>query len=243
MQSTKIYGAEIIDLALKVNDYLIISDLHLGYEQALNSEGIMVPKFQYPHIISRLKKIQKKSSTPKIIINGDLKHEFGHISRQEWTETLKFIEFLKDNFREIVLVKGNHDHLTPYIAQKTDLEVQQRVKIGDYLVMHGDKIPNHIPPKKTIIIGHEHPSLGLRSGERVEKIKCYLQGKYLQWNLVVMPSFNFISEGSDILQTKPLSPFLKNTSLKDMEVVGVENFEIFPFGKIENIISYQDELH
>lgn len=243
MRSTKIYGAEIIDLALKVNDYLIISDLHLGYEQALNSEGIMVPKFQYPHIISRLKKIRIKSSTPKIIINGDLKHEFGHISRQEWTETLKFIEFLKDNFSEIILVKGNHDHLTPYIAQKTDLEVQQSVKIVGYLVMHGDKIPNHIPPEKTIIIGHEHPSLGLRSGERVEKIKCYLQGKYLQWNLVVMPSFNFISEGSDILQTKPLSPFLENTSLKDMEVVGVENFEIFPFGKIENILSYKDELH
>ncbi len=150
MEFNKIDGVSIIDLALKVDDYLIISDLHLGYEQSLNSEGIMVPKFQYPHIVSRLKKIQQKSSAPKIIINGDLKHEFGHISRQEWSETLKFIEFLKENFREIILIKGNHDNFTPYIAQKTDLEVQESITLRDFLIMHGDKIPSHIPREKTI---------------------------------------------------------------------------------------------
>lgn len=242
MESNKLYGAEIIDLALKIDKYLIISDLHLGYEQALNADGIMVPKFQYPLIVSRLKRIQQKSSTHHIIINGDLKHEFGHISRQEWRETLNFIEFLKDNFKEIILVKGNHDNFTPYIAQKTDLELVEEVNIGEFLLTHGDKIPSPLPPEKTIIIGHEHPSLGLRSGERVEKIKCYLKGKYKEWKLLVMPSFNFISEGSDILQSRPLSPFLKNTSLMDMDVVGVENFELFLFGKVENILSIKEGL-
>lgn len=100
MDFNKIYGTSIIDLALKVEDYLIISDLHLGYEQSLNAEGIMVPRFQYPLIVERLREIQRKSSCNKIIVNGDLKHEFGKITRQEWSETMKFLDFLGENFKK-----------------------------------------------------------------------------------------------------------------------------------------------
>ncbi|MCE7698624.1 MAG: phosphoesterase, partial [Methanobacterium paludis] len=57
MKNNEIYGAEIVDLALVIRNNLIISDLHLGYEEALNAEGIMVPKFQYRKIIARLEKI------------------------------------------------------------------------------------------------------------------------------------------------------------------------------------------
>ena len=59
MEFIDLKDAFIIDLALKIKDYLIISDLHLGYEQSLNAEGIMVPKFQYPHIVNRLNEIKK----------------------------------------------------------------------------------------------------------------------------------------------------------------------------------------
>jgi len=74
MQFKKIHSASIADLSLKVEDYLVISDLHLGYEQSLNAEGIMIPRFQYPLIIGRLEEIQEKSSCNNIVINGDLKH-------------------------------------------------------------------------------------------------------------------------------------------------------------------------
>ena len=62
MDSNQIYGARIMDLALILNDYLIISDLHLGYEQSLNAEGIMVPKFQYPLIKARMEEIIQRSN-------------------------------------------------------------------------------------------------------------------------------------------------------------------------------------
>ncbi|MDD1774180.1 MAG: metallophosphoesterase, partial [Methanobacterium sp.] len=116
MEFNEKYGASIIDLALKVKDYLIISDLHLGYEQSLNAEGIMVPRFQYPLIIERLKEIQNRTSSQNIVVNGDLKHEFGRISRQEWSETMEFLDYLKENFDDIVLIKGNHDNFTKFIA-------------------------------------------------------------------------------------------------------------------------------
>jgi putative SbcD/Mre11-related phosphoesterase len=170
MKSDNIYGAKILDLSLEVEDHLIISDLHLGYEEALNYQGIMIPKFQYPKIIKRIGEIHSRTDCEKVIINGDLKHEFGKISRQEWKETLKFIDYLKERFEEIILIKGNHDPLTPIIANKTDLDVYPRYSTGNFVVMHGDKIPDNWDDIKeeNIIIGHEHPAVGVRSGERME---------------------------------------------------------------------------
>lgn len=239
MSKNTVYNAEIIDSALLIKDYLIVSDLHLGYEYALNKNGIMIPRFQYNKILNRLEEIQNKAYASKIIINGDLKHEFSKISRQEWNEINDFIEFLSEHFGEIILIKGNHDNFTPFIAEKNDLEVHEYFSVENFLVLHGDKIPENFEKIKedTVIIGHEHPSIGLRSGERVEKVKCYLSGKIDSKNFIVMPSFNFITEGSDVLQQKTISPFLKGKPLEDFEVWGVENFEVLNFGKLKNLLS------
>ena len=39
----------------------------------------------------------------KVIINGDLKHEFGTISETEWRNTLGIIDFLLKQCKNIVL--------------------------------------------------------------------------------------------------------------------------------------------
>jgi uncharacterized protein len=243
MNYNNIYGAKIRDLALEIEDYLVISDLHLGYEEALNFQGIMIPKFQYPKIIKRMEEINSRSDCTNIIINGDLKHEFGKISRQEWNETLKFIDYLKERFQDIILIKGNHDPLTPIIAEKTDLNVYSHFSTGNFMVMHGDKIPGKWDEIKeeNIVIGHEHPSVGIKSGERMEKVKCFLAGDFRDKKIIVMPSFNFITEGSDILHEKLLSPFLKESNHVDLDVYGVENFETFYFGKISHLLKVQHE--
>jgi hypothetical protein len=76
-----IYNAEITDLGLLIDRTLIISDLHIGYEQALNREGIMVPRFQYKKILERLNEIINSFDIQRIVVNGDIKHEFGRITR------------------------------------------------------------------------------------------------------------------------------------------------------------------
>jgi len=238
LKNETIYGAKIIDSALQIGDYLIISDLHLGYEQALNSDGLMVPRFQYKKIVKRLKQITLRTHASTIVVNGDLKHVFGRITRQEWKEAEDFINFLKDEFRDIILIKGNHDNFTRFIAEKNDLEVEDYSSVENYFIIHGDKIPLSKIKQDTIIIGHEHPSLGLKSGERIEKIKCFLKGRWQSKNIIVMPSFNFISEGSDVLHEKSISPFLDDIS--EFEVLGVENFEILHFGKIKDIIEFKN---
>jgi len=242
LKNETIYGARIIDSALQIGDYLIISDLHLGYEQALNSAGVMIPRFQYEKIIKRLKEIISQTDVSKIIVNGDLKHEFGKITRQEQKEIDDFISFLKDEFEEIILIKGNHDNFTPFIAGKNNLEVFDYSSVENNFIIHGDKIPLTSIKEDTIIIGHEHPSLGLKSGERIERIKCFLKGKWQSKNIIVMPSFNFISEGSDVLHEKPISPFLKDLSIDEFEVFGIEHFEILYFGKLKDIIKTRKSI-
>jgi uncharacterized protein len=245
MSKNTIYKAKIVDIGLLIDDTIIIADLHLGYEQSLNRDGIMVPKFQYQKIIERILEMLGRTNAIRVVINGDLKHEFGRITRQEWKEALNFIQFLKENFTDVVLLKGNHDNYTKFIAQKTELEVYESYSLKEYIIMHGDKIPDDITDREepTIIIGHEHPCIGIRNGERLEKMKCFLKGTYKEKNLIVMPSFNFITEGSDILHEKSLSPFLKHRSTDEFEVYGVENFEVLHFGKIKDILQVQDKFY
>jgi len=73
---------KIIDLCLLIDKTLIISDIHIGYEEELNKKGILIPRLSFIEIGKRLEKIMKevKGKIDTIIINGDIKHEFGTIS-------------------------------------------------------------------------------------------------------------------------------------------------------------------
>lgn len=226
-------GIKIIDLSLYLPKYktLIIADSHIGFEEAANKQGILIPRFQFKDIITSMEKILKKAKPETIIVNGDVKHEFGRISEQEMRNTLKFIDFLSKNCKNIILLKGNHDKVLIPIAEKRKIQAADQVILGDILIAHGHKLIK-IPEKvKTIIIGHEHPAVGLREEARIETFKCFLKGKYKNKTLIVQPSFNPISAGTDITKERLMSPFLKQN---------IGNFEcwiiadkIYYFGKLK----------
>lgn len=206
---------EIIDLALylKKEKTLIISDLHIGIEESLNKQGILIPRFQFNDLITRLKNILSKVDVKRVIFNGDLKHEFGEISDQEWRNILKLFDFLQD--KELVIIKGNHDPILKPIAAKRNMKLVESYNLDDITILHGDKILVNLG--KIIIIGHEHPAISLKKGIRIERYLCFLKGKYDNKILIVMPSFNLLTHGSNILKENLLSPFLDN----------IENFEVF----------------
>src|SRR3989344_6000237 len=123
---------EFVDLAVYTNRTLIVSDFHIGYEEALNKQGILMPRFQFKEVIERLEAIFKKLKgrrIEKIVILGDLKHEFGAISEQEWRHTLMLLDYLGQHCKEIILIKGNHDTILGPIAEK------RNVKVRDYYVI------------------------------------------------------------------------------------------------------------
>jgi len=219
-------------LWIKKKKILIVADFHIGYEEVLIKQGILVPKEMFQEMKKEILELLKlKPQT--IVINGDLKHEFGEISRQEWQETLEILDLLLKH-STVVLIRGNHDTILEPIARKRHVEVRNFLIIDDIAILHGHKIFIECVDKniKTLIIGHDHPAVSIHDGIKQEKFKCFLLGKYKNKNIIVMPSFFSLNEGSDIKKDKLLSPFLKN----------IDNFEIFvlgdrvyDFGKVKDI--------
>jgi len=102
---------------------LVIGDLHIGYEEFLNKKGVLIPRFQLQDLIKRISNILDRVDVSKIIINGDLKHEFGTISQQEWHDTFEILDLF--NSKEVILIKGNHDTIIGPIAEKKNIKILQ----------------------------------------------------------------------------------------------------------------------
>ena len=190
---------------------LVISDLHIGYEENLNKHGILVPRRQFDSLKQEIEELVAEVKPKIIVINGDLKHEFGRISSQEWNDTIKIAEILSKNCDKIILVKGNHDNMIgPVIRRigKKKIKMLEEYIVKDICILHGDKLNREIESKirnvKTLIIGHEHPAISLIEGMKSEIFKCFLKGKWKSKNLIVMPSFLPIVEGSDVRKEKVL---------------------------------------
>jgi uncharacterized protein len=210
---------------------LIINDLHIGYEESLHREGILVPRVQIEKIIKKLQLILKSVSPKTIVINGDLKHAFGKILEREWKEILHLFDFLAKHTHKVIVIQGNHDPIIKPITEKRGIEIKKKYRVHETLIIHGDKEVK--TDAKRIIIGHEHPAITVREGSKWEKYKCYLKGKWKHHELLVMPSFNPLLEGTDVLKEQLLSPFLSNS--KNFEVFVLSKGEVFPFGSINNI--------
>lgn len=227
----------IMDLCLFIESEkaLVFSELHLGYEETLNKQGAFIPRFNFEKIKKRLENVFSQIKVEKIAINGDLKHEFGKISSQEWREVLEMLEFLQKNCKELILIRGNHDTILGPIAKWENLKIFEEgyfFETEKIFITHGNKIPKSkdFGRAKTVIIGHEHPAISLKDNVKAETFKCFLKGKYLEKNLIVLPSISEISYGTNILREKTLSPFL-NQDLSNFEVWIVEDKPYY-FGKI-----------
>lgn len=233
-------GIEALDLCLwiKRENAVAFSDLHLGYEGMMNAQGIFLPRVNFTEIRKSLEKVFSRTGrVDKIIINGDLKQEFGQITQQEWKEVLDMLQFLAENCNELVLIKGNHDKTLGPIATWHGVKI-----VEDYflekekvLFVHGDKIPSaeKLEKAKTIVIGHEHPCVTISDGVKRETYKCFLAGKYKTKNLVILPSMCQVQLGHDVTREEALSPLVKN--MGSFRVFAVED-RVYEMGKLKELL-------
>ncbi|MBI4151184.1 metallophosphoesterase [Candidatus Woesearchaeota archaeon] len=244
MRITK--NVEAIDLALHLSaaKTLVLSDFHLGFEESLNRQGVLVPRMHFKDVMARLEHIfatlkKDKKSVRTVVITGDLKHDFGRIGRQEWRDVTRLVEYLLTKAPRLVLIKGNHDVQLGPIATKRGIELVSEYRIDDVLIIHGDVAPKKLTGIKTIIMGHEHPAITLRSKGRSERYKCFLKGTYQRRTLIVQPSFNLLTEGTDILQEQFLSPLLKGRlfGIRSFEafIVDDRSHDVLPFGTLQRL--------
>ena len=220
-------------LFLRKERILIINDLHIGYEEALQQRGILVPRFQTKEIMELLEKMVGEVKPIKIILNGDVKHEFGKALKQEWREVMEVIDFLQKSGMEVIIVRGNHDPILAPIIERRGVKIVKEYRVRDILVVHGDKIVDVSKEVKRIIVGHEHPAITIREGGKREKYKCFLRGKWRGREVIAVPSFNPLLEGTDVLKENVLSPFLEE--VMKFEVYVVSRGEVFYFGKVKDV--------
>ncbi len=224
-----------LTLYLEKQRTLVIADTHIGYEEALNKQGVLIPRMHLDDVLAELDQVfEKANDINTIVLLGDVKHEFGTISKQEWRGTLDLLDYLLKKAK-VILIRGNHDTILGPIAKKKNLEVKDYYVAGNVFFCHGHKLVDDNPAfkkAKTIIIGHEHPAISIRDDVRVEKYKCFMLGEYKKKDLVVMPSFNFVSEGTDVLKEKILSPFIKNIYDFKAFVVGDKTYD---FGQLKKL--------
>jgi len=234
-----IKGIEIIDLGLYIKEYktLVISDVHLGYEESLSQKGVLIPRVQYKDTVERVTKVLKNYDVETVIVTGDLKHEFGVINRSEWKNILDIIDLFLKYAKRLVLIKGNHDVLIPYITKKKGIETYEYYKFGEIIAIHGDEILDNEDFKKSkiILMGHEHPAIGFKEKAKYETYKCFLKGKYENKILIVLPSFNKLTIGTDVLRRELLSPYLQK-DLSNFEVFVIEDEKVLNFGKIKYLV-------
>ncbi len=223
-------------LYIREEKTLAIADVHIGFEEALNKQGMLVPRTQFREMMKRVERILNKVEAETVVINGDLKHEFGTISDQEWRETLKFLDHLLERSKKVILVRGNHDTILGPIAGKRKVEIRDYYITGNTYFCHGHSIPEDedFKKSKTVVIGHEHPAITIRDGTRNELFKCFAKGKWRKKTLIAMPSFNTITTGTDLLREESLSPFMRQSKRNEMEIYVVGD-ETYYFGRLKDL--------
>ncbi len=235
----------LIDLAAALPERrtLALADLHLGFEEALHRDGALVPRGHLATIQDRLQGIadalgmSQARPWDRVLVNGDLRHQFGPFTSGEWTHIRGLLGQISEWAEHVVLVQGNHDgNLDVLTGEFENVRVETTCQVGPTLFLHGDTEPASIPADvETLAIGHDHPAVRLRDPVtgRMELFKCFLHGRYHDRGLLVMPAFNPWTAGSDLTQERPLSPILNAVDLEAMTVYLIsDEQEIFPFGEL-----------
>lgn len=227
--------------------YLVVSDLHLGYEVELAREGIHFPN-QLPNILDRLLKLLDNHGPDTLVLLGDVKHRVAGVSWRESRQVADLLQAVKKRVGEIIITPGNHDAGIMSLAGGMARVVSGRgVRIGEAWMLHGHCWP---PPQaaeaKIIIIGHTHPVISLArgpgsrrkvflmmkaSGSRVFKVLSSKMGgastasRRRQVTLLVMPHFNNALQGVELSQLlkggRSVSPLLRSEifNLSDASVL------------------------
>lgn len=205
-------------LYLKNKKTVIISDLHLGFESAVASEGIYLPRIQLKKAIELIMALSRVTNAYTLVINGDLKHVFEKLTIQEREEITKFLSVAKDTYKEIVLIRGNHDNYITIVTDRFDVPIVPKLSFDEEVVaIHGHEYDDQVLSHKYIVIGHEHPSLRI-SDELggVLRFSSFLLTPLINGSMaLVLPAAGHYQTGNPLSldSSQYLSPLLKEKGI------------------------------
>lgn len=183
--------------------YLIISDVHIGWDESLKKSGLTVDISDYvTEMANTLIDVQQRTSISNLVILGDLKSSVKFISSSEWRNVPLFIRKLEEVFT-VYIIPGNHDgNILQLLPDTTNLMLTSGMKIEDILLIHGHTKPRITHDIKRIIAGHLHPILrkngNILDGSKVwvklvmskNQSKSILVPNERKIELIILPHFN-----------------------------------------------------
>ncbi len=219
---------------------LVVADLHLGYEGVMVKSGVFLPKANLKKIMDMIGGALKSTKADTVIVDGDIKNEFSTVDREEFNELYDFINFLKEKKAMPVLIKGNHDNFVERYKEPFKLKVyRQEALIGGYLFFHGEELPEGVKKAKMLIMGHEHPAIGIYNATGIkEKLRCFLYGRYEGKPLLVLPAINYYAAGTDVNMQPAstlLSPVFRRTRVDGMRAIAIGYGSTIDFGSVSKL--------
>lgn len=209
--------------AVIIRDTAVISDLHLGLENVMVERGVAVPRMQVVEIVKNVRELVEEYGIERLVVAGDLKHEFSKNLPYEWEDVETFIRSVDV---ELVVVRGNHDNYLATILSKYGIELVESYEVHGWKIVHGHKECN----AAKIVMGHEHPVVRVRYEGTVYTFPCFLKIK----DIVVLPAFSPLVPGSDVTECKFLSPILRDVKPDDIEVYAIDD-EVIYLGTISKL--------
>jgi putative SbcD/Mre11-related phosphoesterase len=142
---------------------MVISDLHIGWEMALSYKGIHVPT-QMPKLLRKLRSLVSVYKPEKLLILGDVKYSIAAADLGEWHDIPDFFTSIKEQIKEIYVVRGNHDGgLEPLLPESVKILPSTGVVFGNVGLFHGHRWPSPaLLECKTLVMGHVHPVVVFR---------------------------------------------------------------------------------
>ncbi len=216
--------------ALRVENCLVIGDLHIGVESHLRSKGF--------HLVSRTSDMRDAilesmdDYTNRLIVIGDVKDSVPGSTKQEYREIPDFFEELLEHFSMIDVVRGNHDtSIEEFLPSKVKIRPATGLRLDDVGFVHGHTWPSQdVMSCRTLVMAHNHPAVMFRDGVgRQTTEPCWFRGSIsegasderypeLPERFIVIPAFNRMLGGSpvNVIDENLLGPIL-NSDLLDLD--------------------------
>ena len=219
--------------ALKLDDTLIIGDLHIGVEAHLGAKGI--------HLVSHTQDMLKMilsagDGISRVVMIGDLKDSVPGSTKQEYREIPAFCDSLLEHFGEVALVRGNHDTtIEEFVPGAVRIYPATGAVINGAGLIHGHTWPSQeVMSQKLLIMGHEHPTVLFKDSVGAFMTEpCWIKGKFNKYepksryervpeSFIIVPAFNPILGGSPVnaVDTPMLGPILNSNlvNLNDSDI-------------------------
>lgn len=214
---------------------IIVSDIHLGFEETLGRNGVFVPD-QSRGFLERLSFLVSEKKAKRIIILGDVKHSF---SNPTFSEEKQVKNFLKEcgKIARTEIVPGNHDGGLENIFPIRNVRLLPAFGLfleGEKaLLFHGHAFPEESLAKRArlFVLSHLHPTVAIVDTlEKFQKAPCYISGeialpgsktngveKEKARRAIILPAFNPLLGGAlfqDLDFSRGFFKYLKKKSVK-----------------------------